>query len=114
MHFCAVSVVEGGGDDAKVGTGEGWCCCPRREHRGGQNRGLDVWLVSSGCLHVVHHSVLQIKGGCHLGLDFSLCRSLFWEENSQYYTCIGQNTEQFAFHQDHVSAFIVCAKELNI
>lgn len=47
------------------------CCRPRREHCGGLDRGMDVWLVSSGCLYVVHHSVLQIKEGCHLGLDFS-------------------------------------------
>lgn len=71
MHFHAVSVVEGGGNGAKVGTGEGWCCCPRREHCGGLDRGIDVWLVSYGCLHVVYHSLLQLKGGCHLGLDFS-------------------------------------------
>lgn len=71
MHFHAVSVVEGGGDDAKVGTGEGWSCHPRREHCGELDRRMDVWLVSSGCLHVVHHSVLQRKGGCHLGLGFS-------------------------------------------
>lgn len=61
----------GGGESAKVGTGEGWCCRPRREHCEGVDTGMDVWLVSSRCLNVVHHSVFQIKGGCHLGLDFS-------------------------------------------
>lgn len=37
----------------------------------GLDTGMDVWLVSSRCLYVVYHSVLQIKGGCHLGLGFS-------------------------------------------
>lgn len=71
LHFRAVSVVQGGGDGAKVGTGEGWCCRPRREHCRGLDQGMDVWLVSSWWLCAVHHSVLQIKGGCHLGLGFS-------------------------------------------
>lgn len=61
----------GGGVSAKVGTGEGCGCRPRGKHCGVLDRGMNVWLVSSGCLHVVHHPVLQIKSGCHLGLDFS-------------------------------------------
>lgn len=100
LHFCAVSVVEGDGDGAKVGTGEGWSCRPRREHCRGLDRGLDIWLVSSGCLYVVHHSVLQKKGGCHLGLDFSFAGHCSGKKVPNITLVLAkyrQNTEQLSF-----------------